>query len=302
MESRKNGSVVSCCDKVFVGSIPGYYREKDVRAIFEPYGIVTSVRINFKAENPSLNRGYCILTFRDPALAARLIDTKQIHIGNGRYVICKPYLQGHQLQEEILRHDQRRVIVKQLPSDLAEEEIKNFFDYWVGPVEIVFIYESDDRCPTTTTNRRVRTASVTFFNPNDAQSLFPDPLIEERLISINGKPIKIQRFKYQHMNPDSQTSSVESPATPSSPPVQNLYQCQPLTSPRRQGEQRASLVQSDPADRLAPASSTTETAQLKTKYDHSAANVRFNRVPRPLVAKSPRETKISSFESFLLRP
>ncbi len=289
-------------NKVFVGSIPGYYREADIYELFAPFGNILAISLSHKLDQPELNRGYCILAMNTALEAKRIIQTKQIHIGNGRYVICKPYLQGHQLQEEILRHDQRRVILKQLPSDLAEEEIKNFFDYWVGPVEIVFIYESDDRCPTTTTNRRVRTASVTFFNPNDAQSLFPDPLIEERLISINGRPIKIQRFKYQHMNPDSQTSSVESPATPSSSPVQNLYQCQPLTSPRRQGEQRGSLVQSDPADRLAPASSTTETAQLKTKYDHSAANVRFNRVPRPLVAKSPRETKISSFESFLLRP
>lgn len=198
MESRKNGSVVSCCDKVFVGSIPGYYREKDVRAIFEPYGIVTSVRINFKAENPSLNRGYCILTFRDPALAAHLIDTKQIHIGNGRYVICKPYLQGQRLQREILKHDQRRLILKHLPDDLDEYYIKEYFEAMAGRVEVVFVYQPDHPNSDPLDFKRVRTASVTFHEVKSVDRLFSSPTETERMIGIDGRLVKIQRFRYQN--------------------------------------------------------------------------------------------------------
>lgn len=263
METRFCRTTSGASDKVFVGSIPGYFREEDVRAVFAPYGQITAVRINFKADNPQLNRGFCILTMREPLVAARLIHTKQIHIGNGRYVICKPYLQGQQLQEEIVRHDLRRVILKQLPADMGEEEIKTSLEAVAGPVEVVFVFESDERCPQNTQVRRVRTASVTFYCPQQAQSLFPRPELHERYILLQGKPIKIQKFRYQQ------------PTKGSSPTVSD-QDVEAIPEPRPPTVRRGFISQPCPVSQSQPAQNGRTGLGAQLLLDHSVSNLRFN--------------------------
>ncbi len=185
-------------NKVFVGSIPGYYREADIYELFAPFGNILAISLSHKLDQPELNRGYCILAMNTALEAKRIIQTKQIHIGNGRYVICKPYLQGQRLQREILKHDQRRLILKHLPDDLNEYYIKEYFEAMAGRVEVVFVYQPDHPNSDPLDFKRVRTASVTFHEVKSVDRLFSSPTETERMIGIDGRLVKIQRFRYQN--------------------------------------------------------------------------------------------------------
>jgi RNA recognition motif-containing protein len=293
METRFSKNTAGVNDKVFVGSIPGYFREEDIRAVFEPYGYVASVKINFKADNPNLNRGFCILTMRNPAVAARLIHTKQIHIGNGRFVICKPYLHGQQLQEEIVRHDLRRVILKQLPAEIGEEEIKESLEAMVGPVEVVFVFESDERIPTSALVRRVRTASVTFFSPEDAQRIFERPDIYEIYILLQGKPIKVQRFRYQPpMNESNQPISEQTVARTQEPQFPIVRLRPSLINSRVTNPPHSMHSQNGHASWHKVTSN-----MILDHQNHSESNLRFNKHRRPAGVTSSFVRKYKSAET-----
>ena len=184
--------------KVFVGSVPGYFSKSNILTIFSKLGQVKKVKIDSRNDNPNNNKGYCILTMQDTYQAQAIIGMKTINIGGGRYLVCKPYLRGQQLQNEIVLHDKRRIILKKIPIEISEQAIRDFCESRFGPVEVVFIFESDNQTVKALNKKRKNSASVTFIFNEDVDALFENCEQEQGIyLQICGYRIYAQRFIYQ---------------------------------------------------------------------------------------------------------
>lgn len=190
-------------NKVFVGSVPGYFGKSELANIFRKHGKISKIKLDYKADAPHLNKGFCVLTMQTAQDAARIIKIHEFHVSGGRYLVCKPYLQGQKLQDEILHHDKRRIILKQIPPEFTEHLIKSYFENNIGQVEVVFIYQTDDHTAFSRYSRKWRSGSVTFYSTADVEKLFRfDQYLQETTVILNGHHISVQRFKFQPIPDD----------------------------------------------------------------------------------------------------
>lgn len=264
--------------KVFVGSVPGYFTSSDVAYFIEPFGDIKNIRLDLKSRDPHLNRGFCILTMRYPRDAAKLLKQRQIYIGNSRHLICKPYLQGNDLQSELLLHDQRRVILKHLPHNISEKDIKLYFEQTVGPVELVFIFQTDDQSLLgNLQSRRKRTASVTFCHASDASAIFTEG-VQEFSVNIWGIEIRVQKFKYQppeELHPQTELNSEQS--SPQSIYLQQNSEFYHMSSRSllKVNDRQGSLNFSEKSKNL---NHRLNSCLVLRTLDHEEPNMRFNLV------------------------
>ena len=96
---------------MFVGGVPGYFGEADIKRVFGHLVKIRNIKLPYKQDGSNLNKGYCILALKSQSDVVQLTNVGQIYVGNGRYVYCKQFLQGQVLQDEMMRHDMRRVIL-----------------------------------------------------------------------------------------------------------------------------------------------------------------------------------------------
>lgn len=185
------------CDKVFVGGVPGYFKEPDLRKVLAPYVSVRSIKLPLKLDDSSLNKGYCIVTLKSTEDAQKLVEVSQIYVGNGRYVFCRPFLHGQQLHYEMVRNDQRRIILKQLSPELTEQKLRDYFETHYGKVELVFVYQPDEASDRPSEARKSCTASVTFCRVQDAYLVFRHPEETSTTLIIHGRQVIAERFKSQ---------------------------------------------------------------------------------------------------------
>lgn len=185
--------------KVFVGSVPGYFKIQNILEIFQDWGPVSNIKLDQKSHNPSFNKGFCILTLKYPKDAQKILDQRHFDVGNGRYIVCKPYLKGQRLQKEIESHDHRRIILKHIPLEIHEDKLRLFFEQKIGEVEILFIFSSDYQNNYNKSfeafSRKWNSASVTFKTNTDVEKIFSyDSRIQEVSFSIFGHSILVQRY------------------------------------------------------------------------------------------------------------
>lgn len=266
-------------NKVFVGSVPGYYSSSDIAYFISPFGPIKTIKLDQKTDNPLMNRGFCVLTMRYARDAFKLLKQRQVYIGNGRYLICKPYLQGDDLHTELLEHDQKRVIIKHLPNDMPESYIQRFFEETVGQVELVFLFQSDDHniSPAHQTKRK-RTASVTFFNSSDVNALFSDGF-QEIYMDMWGIEMLVQKFKFQPASESLIKSEIQGPSNIDAASIPRLIENQ-LLSPntiKSIKAKRASLKFKNQTARTIQRLNCTDALR---NLEHEHDNVRFNLVKK----------------------
>ncbi|KAK7357961.1 hypothetical protein VNO80_17259 [Phaseolus coccineus] len=124
--SQDNGDVPT---KVYVGGIPYYSTEDDIRSYFESCGTITEVDCMYFPETGKF-RGIAIISFKIEAAAKRALALDGADMG-GLFLKIQPYKttranKASDFAPEILE-GYNRVYVGNLSWDITEEELRKFF-------------------------------------------------------------------------------------------------------------------------------------------------------------------------------
>ncbi|XP_062180195.1 phragmoplastin interacting protein 1-like [Phragmites australis] len=113
--------------KVYVGGIPYYSSEDDIRSFFEGCGSITAIDCMTFPESGKF-RGIAILTFKTDAAAQRALALDSADMG-GFYLKIQPYKYYREKEDFApkLIEGYNRIYVGNLPWDITEDDIKKFF-------------------------------------------------------------------------------------------------------------------------------------------------------------------------------
>lgn len=111
---------------IFVGGIIGCVTEPEIRDYFEQFGPIYSITLIPKKSNPSLNSGYCFISFKEPQTKKAVLAIESHYI-YGRRVNCKSLLKGTDLKEEKTKNNCKKLCIKFLPVDTTEHQFEAFF-------------------------------------------------------------------------------------------------------------------------------------------------------------------------------
>ena len=138
---RSSGSTYRRKEKliIFVGCLPGFISEAEVRAMGQRYQLpgakIFNIRIKNGSKNPSAKNsssGFGTFEASSRELYSRLISDQQFI--KQRPITCRPYFVGKQKVMYLKELKKRRVFIKNIPKDFGEAELKELFSQF-GPVE-----------------------------------------------------------------------------------------------------------------------------------------------------------------------
>ncbi|XP_066362581.1 phragmoplastin interacting protein 1-like [Miscanthus floridulus] len=113
--------------KVYVGGIPFYSSEDDIRSFFEGCGSITVIDCMTFPESGKF-RGIAILTFKTDAAAQRALAMDGADMG-GFYLKIQPYKLNREKEDFApkLIEGYNRIYVGNLPWDITDDDLKKFF-------------------------------------------------------------------------------------------------------------------------------------------------------------------------------
>ncbi|CAN0837098.1 Phragmoplastin interacting protein 1 [Linum grandiflorum] len=117
--------------KVYVGGIPYYSTEDDIRSFFDSCGTITEVDC-MKFPDSGKFRGIAIINFKTDAAAKRALDLDGADMG-GFFLKVRPYKTSHSQQTKVpdfvphVVKGYNRIYVGNLSWDITEENLRNFF-------------------------------------------------------------------------------------------------------------------------------------------------------------------------------
>ncbi|KAG2615977.1 hypothetical protein PVAP13_3NG079351 [Panicum virgatum] len=114
-------------NKVYVGGIPYYSSEDDIRSFFEGCGSITAIDCMTFPESGKF-RGIAILTFKTDAAAQRALAMDGADMG-GLYLKIQPYKHNREKEDFApkLIEGYNRMYIGNLPWDITEDDLKKFF-------------------------------------------------------------------------------------------------------------------------------------------------------------------------------
>lgn len=104
----------------------GTTTEKEIRQYFSQFGPIYSVTVIPNKNNPSLNKGFCFISFKDSETKKKVLGIKN-HFFLDRKITCSSLLKGPKLKEEIARNNSKKLCVKNIPKGMTESEFQTFF-------------------------------------------------------------------------------------------------------------------------------------------------------------------------------
>ncbi|KAL6865453.1 hypothetical protein ACP4OV_016604 [Aristida adscensionis] len=113
--------------KVYVGGIPYYSSEDDIRSFFEGCGSITAIDCMTFPETGKF-RGIAILTFKTDAAAQRALALDGADMG-GLFLKIQPYKYNREKEDFApkLIEGYNRIYVGNMPWDITEDDLKKFF-------------------------------------------------------------------------------------------------------------------------------------------------------------------------------
>lgn len=180
---------------IYVAGIPSSCSDEDISEYFRQFGEIDSVQ-TFEDKSRTLGasrnqqkrmiRGFCILTTSSRDTFRSIVSFKR-HLFFGRALACREYMVGEELKRRNRQLNDRRVILKQVPKDVSQEELRRTLESIGGEVEMFYVFHPDAEAATP---RRHLTCSVMFKHSRRIEELvsigsFPGP---------SGKPIIVRKY------------------------------------------------------------------------------------------------------------
>lgn len=140
MEKQADQKTIS--SYVFVGGLKATFTENTILNFFKKYGEITSISLKKSKENQNLNKGFCVLNFKDPKIAHRVIQMKE-HLIKKRLVTCRKYLKGNELKKSKAEKKNKTIYISNLPRKTTNEEITYLFQRF-GEVETGYTLRNEE--------------------------------------------------------------------------------------------------------------------------------------------------------------
>ncbi|KAG8084567.1 hypothetical protein GUJ93_ZPchr0010g10680 [Zizania palustris] len=202
-DSEKNAK------KVYVGGIPYYSSEDDIRSFFEACGSITAVDCMTFPESGKF-RGIAILTFKTDGAAQRALALDGADMG-GFYLKIQPYKSNREKQDFAPKmiEGYNRIYVGNLAWDITEDDLKKFFsDCKISSIRFGTDKETGDF---------KGFAHVDF---SEGTSLAVAMMFDQKV--INGRPVRIRcavpRKDNKRLNGDANPGSLKNK-------IRSCYEC-----------------------------------------------------------------------------
>lgn len=155
--------------KLFVGGIPTGVSLEDLSTFFNSVGPFKVDIQEFKARCISgRSKGYIIVHGSDKVANQRLLDKGYLYY-NDRTLTILPFYSGTELKEMNKNTNQRRVILKRVPTSVTEGELCNLIEQDWGKIQSFFQYSRATK--KSTANGKFKSYSMTFCEPQVAAAL-----------------------------------------------------------------------------------------------------------------------------------
>lgn len=192
--------------KIFVAGVPSSLRLGSVLDFFKRFGPIDKIEgINTRDGRSEHNkntfyldqlatRGCCVLTTHCGRTFRRLVQEGQDFQLQGRTLICRVYRRGADLLNHNRKSNQQRVLLKLVPGEISEDELRRDLETEFGSVKVIFKFKSHkiQQDEPEQKLKKHSTYSVTFTDPEVAQELV-------RLGAVtlpSGAPIIVQQFEF----------------------------------------------------------------------------------------------------------
>jgi RNA recognition motif-containing protein len=126
--------------KIYVGCLPGDATEAKVKEVFSQFGEVASVELVKKKSNKCVGSGY--VTCADQVSFDKIIKSEVYY--ESRKLETSKYLEKHELQALHEDINLRKLLVKNIPADLTNEEMEQKFSIFG---EVINAFISTDKRP-----------------------------------------------------------------------------------------------------------------------------------------------------------
>lgn len=200
--------------KIYVGGISSQASKFKIKTYFQLFGDVLKVQTFGKTSKKDSKtgaakkiKGFCIVIVRDEETFNNILSFKE-HCLEGRKIICSQFVTGSELEINNREKNQRRVIVKGIPSDLPEHSLKAFLESIAGEIEVLFPFKSDKPKKVKVVEiKKLRTYSVMFTSIASAEAL----INSSDLRLPTGEPLTPLRFVLRRNKAPSKSSEDENP-------------------------------------------------------------------------------------------
>ncbi len=205
---------------IYVAGIPTKISKNELYSYFSYFGPISTVATfsNVDTRHSVQNgasisarariKGYCIVTTASWSTYSKILSTEK-HQLHGKQVVCARFQEGSKLMRLNRLNNQKRVIVKNVPSSLDLEQLKCFLSVSFGQVELMYELKgstSPDSVHQEESTRQRKAYSVMFSEKTAAQRL-----VAQRLVNLSPVvQLQAERFKPHSKKPD----AIPSPGNP----------------------------------------------------------------------------------------
>jgi RNA recognition motif-containing protein len=290
--------------KIHVGPLPRTTTVEELLSHFQRFGEVYVIagkpQRGRARTGHQLDRGSCTLVARSEQTARSIISAR-VQYFRGRKITCEPFIESsHERQLHNQRANNRRIVAKNIPADVDEEKLKEFFSAFGEVVYAYFLKPSASSgaslCP-----NRPQTASVQFDHEAPAATL-----VAAKQVELQGVLVSLERYdpQYQSRSQGSshallQPSAASQPqpkpapdptlgqgpaARPDSHVISGHKPCLKSKVPQlihQQSQESPHVFVRKPTSK-----SYHHTFHEQYKQYHSTQNLRFN-IPANVIASSP---------------
>ena len=176
--------------KIFVGALPGESTENEIIQYFGYFGSIGRVTMFYHREqkipNKLINRGFCHIRLADSLTLDNILSHN--HIFQGRKILCSIFKKGKLLKQNNNQNDGSRVIVKNIPSTVSEQELQTYIQKF-GKVKLAYFIRNPEAKATHHIYERSKIASIQF----DLEESV-DELLQKCPIYHGNTILKVERY------------------------------------------------------------------------------------------------------------
>ncbi len=187
--------------KVYVAGIPKKISREELYFYFSQFGQISDIITYFNSDTTLhgssgdrsvQQKGYCLVATGCRSTFAKILGY-QYHSLSGRSIYCTKYQEGSKLMRQNRMNNQRRVIIRQVPTYFDISCLRVLLEQTIGKVEILYQFKE----PSTETEGfpsslpvKFRSYSVMFEDKSCAQLL-----LNLKEVTFNESTFVVEKFK-----------------------------------------------------------------------------------------------------------